>query len=83
MAPDERCIVFDSERDGGLGLTDLYVCFRNADGSWSQALNLGNRVISHDVESIPHITPDGRYLLFTSHRDIYWVRTEFIDAPWL
>jgi hypothetical protein len=80
ISPDEEYIVFDSERDGGFGLTDLYVCFREADGSWSGAVNLGDGVNSRDSEAIPHITPDGRYLFYTAHRDIYWVSTELIDA---
>jgi Tol biopolymer transport system component len=80
ISPDERYIVFDSERDGGMGLGDLYVCFREIDGSWSEAINLGDGVNSSDGEGIPHITPDGKYLFYTTHRDIYWVSTDFIDA---
>jgi hypothetical protein len=80
ISPDEEYVVFDSERDGGVGLADLYVCFREDDGSWSQAVNLGAGVNSPDNESIPHITHDGRYLFYTMHRDVYWVSTDFVNA---
>ena len=80
VAPDERYIIFDSERPGGFGADDLYVCFRKPDGSWGEAINLGDTINSPGGEAIPHMTPDGKYLLYTAKRDIYWVSTEFIDG---
>jgi hypothetical protein len=79
VSPDERYIVFDSDRDGGFGEADLYVCFRRQDGSWGKAVNLGARINSPGGESIPHITLDGKYLFFSAKRDIYWVNTSFIE----
>ena len=79
ISPDESFIIFDSdERQGGFGETDLYVCFRNPDGSWSEAINLGDRINSPGGESIPVLTPDGKYLFYTTKRDLYWVGTKFI-----
>jgi len=79
IAPDESYIIFDSERDGGFGKGDLWVSFRQPDGTWGDAINLGNKVNRPGNESIPHLTPDGKYLFYTSNRDIYWVSTECID----
>jgi len=79
IAPDERYIVFDSERERGFGRGDLWVSFRTGDRTWEKGINLGENVNTPGNESIPHITPDGRYLFYTSNRDIYWVGTEFID----
>jgi Tol biopolymer transport system component len=79
IASDERYIVFDSDRPGGLGETDLYVCFRRPDGSWGEAVNLGERVNSPGSESIPHFSPDGKFLFYTARRDIYWLSTDLID----
>jgi hypothetical protein len=79
IAPDERYIVFDSERPGGLGEEDLYVCFRQHDGSWGEAVNLGETVNSPGSESIPHLSPDGKFLFYSARRDIYWVSTRLID----
>ena len=78
IAPDESYIVFDSERPGGVGRGDLWVCFQKSDGTWGDGINLGNTVNTPGNESIPHITPDGKYLFYTANRDIYWVGTQFI-----
>lgn len=80
IAPDESYIVFDSERPGGVGRGDLWVCFRKSDGTWGEGINLGRRINTPDNESIPHLTPDGKYLFYTSSRDIYWVGTGFIEG---
>ena len=80
IAPDERYIVFDSEREGGFGKADLWVSFPNPDGTWGKGINLGNEINTPGNESIPHMSPDGQYLFYTSNRDIFWVSTEFIDG---
>ena len=79
VAPDESFIIFDSdEGPGGFGEEDLYVCFRNTDGSWSKAINLGEKINSPGGEAIPVLTPDGKYLFYTAKRDLYWISTKFI-----
>jgi hypothetical protein len=40
IAPDGSFMVFASDRPGGQGGTDLWICFRQADGSWSLPENL-------------------------------------------
>ena len=79
IAPDESYIIFDSEREGGFGRADLWVSFRNVNGTWDEGINLGDKVNTPGNETIPHMTPDGKYLFYTSNRDIYWVSTEFVD----
>lgn len=72
--------MFDSEREGGFGKADLWVSFRDPDGTWGEGINLGNKINTPGNESIPHLSPDGEYLFYTSNRDIFWVNTEFIDG---
>jgi ankyrin repeat protein len=77
IAPDESYLIFSSNRPGGLGDSDLYVSFRGADGGWAPPLNMGAPVNSSRSEYTPMLSPDGKYLFFTSGRagseDIYWV----------
>lgn len=68
VSPAEDLLVFASNRPGGMGSSDLYVCFRAADGSWTPAVNLGAAVNSPDPEFSPALTPDGKFLFFTSYR---------------
>jgi len=77
VAPDESYILFTSDRPGGFGDCDLYISFRNEHGSWSQPLNMGGDINSAKWEGVPVVSPDGKYLFFSSDRggnsDVYWV----------
>ena len=64
---------------------DIYVYFKQNDGGWSKAINLGNKVNSNFNETSPSITPDGKYLFFSRYNEegelsnLYWVSTEVIE----
>ncbi|MFC1724447.1 MBL fold metallo-hydrolase [candidate division KSB1 bacterium] len=79
IAPDENYIVFDSSRPGGFGWSDFYVSFKKNDGSWSEAVNLGEDFSTAGNDLCPYISPDGKYLFFTKNMDIYWVSTKVIE----
>jgi hypothetical protein len=71
IAPDASYLVFQSHsRPDTTGAIDLYVTFRCDDGTWSPGVNLGDAVNTVHVEKWPSITPDGRYLFFTSDRPV-------------
>jgi hypothetical protein len=83
VSPEEDYIIFDSYRPGGFGGSDLYISFRNSDGSWSNAQNLGATINSEFYDWYPNITPDGKYLIFArtinGKIDLYWCEaTELI-----
>jgi len=70
---------------GEFGRSDIFVYFRNEDNSWSQPINLGEKVNSDCSESCPSLSPDGKYLFFNRHceddrdsYDIYWINASFI-----
>ena len=79
IAPDESYIIWDDQREkGGYGDADLYISFRQKDGSWGTSINLGETINTEFAEAYGSITPDGKYFFF--HRgyggnraDIYWV----------
>ncbi|KGE87673.1 hypothetical protein IX84_14155 [Phaeodactylibacter xiamenensis] len=64
---DGQALYFASNRPGGVGGTDLYVCERQADGSWGEAVNLGAGINSKLDEEAPFITNDGQTLYFSSN----------------
>lgn len=84
IAPDERYLVFSSDRpplaEGDFG--NLYVSFRNADGTWSAPVSLGDNVNSDATDNTPALSPDGDLLFFASKRggafDIYWMNADFL-----
>lgn len=72
-------LIFDSNRPGGYGDNDLYICFRKDDGSWCDPLNMGPRVNTQAYDAIPYLTPDGQYLFFFRNNNIYWVSSVIIE----
>jgi hypothetical protein len=64
---DGRTLYFASNRSGGVGGTDLYVCERQPDGTWGDAVNLGANINSKLDEEAPFITNDGQTLYFSSN----------------
>ncbi|WP_083629704.1 hypothetical protein [Tenacibaculum agarivorans] len=64
IAPDESFLIWGSEREGGFGKSDNYISFRQQDGSWGSAINMGDKINSELVENGASLTPDGKYLLF-------------------
>ncbi|MBN1582890.1 MAG: PD40 domain-containing protein [Anaerolineae bacterium] len=83
IAPDESYLLFSSDRrDGSYGMYDLYISFRQANGAWSQASNLGADVNSSGQELYPYVSPDGRFLFFLSNRGtsrVYWLDAQIVE----
>ncbi|NET31429.1 MAG: hypothetical protein F6K19_05435 [Cyanothece sp. SIO1E1] len=83
IAPDESYLIWDSEREGGYGDSDLYVSFRQEDGSWGPAMNLGGDVNTEHEDIYGSVTPDGKYLFFHTYlgegqANIFWVDAQVI-----
>jgi len=85
IAPDESYLIWDSEREGGYGASDLYISFQHKNGSWGPAINMGNKVNSEQGDTYASVTPDGKHLLFNrridgSNTDIYWIDAQIIET---
>ena len=91
IAPDESYILWDGRRDSGYGKADIYVSFRQQDGSWGAAINLGDKVNTDTSEFGACVTPDGKYLFFNRGMgytnsvkyedvDIFWVDAQVIET---
>lgn len=80
VAPDESYVIFCATRAEGLGRGDLYISFKNDDGTWTKSINMGNKINTEGHELCPFVSADGKYFFYTSKQDIYWVSTEFLDA---
>jgi Tol biopolymer transport system component len=68
IAPDETYIIFtriDKKRKGD---ADLFISFRRSDNTWTKATNMGDKINSKGWEFCPTVSPDGKYIFFTSRR---------------
>ena len=79
ISPDESYMIFCSIRKNGNGQGDLYISYRDKDGKWGDAVNMGNTINTAKHELCPFVTRDGKYLFYTSNNDIYWVSTKILD----
>jgi hypothetical protein len=86
ISPDESYLIWDSEREGGFGETDIYIRYRYKDGTWGPAINMGDKVNSNKADFYASVTPDGKYILFNrtmddkGNIDIYWVDAKIIET---
>ncbi|MCW8877840.1 MAG: hypothetical protein OQJ89_04795 [Kangiellaceae bacterium] len=87
IAPDESYLIWDSNREDGYGYSDLYISFKQKDGSWGPAINMGPEINSDKGDTYASVTPDGKYILFnrridneTDNTDIYWVDAKIIET---
>lgn len=81
VAPDESYLIFTSHGwDRGVGRGDLFICFRENDDTWTRAVNLGPKVNSSAVDMCPTVSPDGKYLFFSSMRKSGTFSTEPVGS---
>ena len=79
VTPEGDLLIFDSNRHGGYGDNDLYICFRKDNGNWSDPLNMGVIVNTEKYDAIPYLTCDRKYFFFFRNNNIYWVDASFIE----
>jgi len=60
----------------------LYISFKQKDGSWTEAISLGNPINESGRSLCSTLSPDGKYLFYLGNQDgisgIYWVSIEQI-----
>lgn len=66
LSPDGTRLYFASDRNDGIGGTDIYVVRQNANGGWSAPENIGQGVNTPCDELGPFVSGDGRWLYFSS-----------------
>ncbi len=85
---DQKILIMSIERDDSYGEKDLYISFRQNDGTYSKPQNLGQTLNTIYDEGTPFMAPDNRTLYFSSdgHKgfgssDIFV--TKRLDDSWL
>jgi len=76
-------MVFASNRPGGLGGLDLYVCKRTTQGQWTDPVNMGSPINTPGGDKTPFLHSDSRTLYFSSDGhpgmggyDLYWSKSD-------
>jgi len=88
MAHDGKTLLLYMSPDKGSFINDIYVCFLETDGTWSEPKSLGKKInLEKQDEMTPYLAADGETLYFSSDRpgglgdnDI-WM-TKRLDKTW-
>jgi len=67
ISPDESYVIFQSDRDSGFGQNDLWISFKEKNNHWSEPINLGKSINTSASDFGPSVTPDGKFLFFSSY----------------
>jgi outer membrane protein OmpA-like peptidoglycan-associated protein/tetratricopeptide (TPR) repeat protein len=67
ISADGSKMYFISDRKGGYGGKDIYVCKKLDNGEWSKAVNMGPFINTPFDEEAPFIHPDGKTFYFSSN----------------
>jgi outer membrane protein OmpA-like peptidoglycan-associated protein len=88
MTPDGHVLVLSMKRPDGQGQNDLYVSYYVRNNVWSSPMHMGSVLNTPYQESSPHISPDKRFIYFSSDRpggqggsDIYV--SERLNYSWM
>jgi len=90
MSRDGLTLVFASERPGGSGNYDLWMCTRpTMQAPWGSPVNLGPNVNSSSIDTFGNLSADGLVLVFESNRpgglggyDVWMTRRKSVNDPW-
>jgi Tol biopolymer transport system component len=66
LSPQNDYLLFHSNRPGGYGRNDIYVSFKQSNNQWGDPINLGGQINTSYGEWRPTLSPDGKYLFFSS-----------------
>lgn len=67
LSKDGKRLYFTSNKPGGLGGKDLYVCHLNELGAWEEPLNLGPEVNTEGDEMFPYVRENILYFSSDGH----------------
>lgn len=69
VSPDENMIVFSSyRRPDSKGGTDLYISFKDKDGKWGKAKNMGSKINSSSIDYCPFVDFNTNTFYYTSEK---------------
>ncbi|WP_215226736.1 OmpA family protein [Echinicola shivajiensis] len=87
LHPSGDILVMSMNSFGTYGNEDIYVSFKQANGSWSVPKNIGPDVNSYEQEMTPFISDDKQVIYFSTNghgttegRDIYYAQR--LDGSW-
>ncbi|MBT3751677.1 MAG: hypothetical protein HOG34_22055 [Bacteroidetes bacterium] len=79
FAPDESYIIFD-RHGGSIGFADLFISFKQPNGTWEEAKNMGSPINTRSNETCPYVSPDQQYFFFMRNDQNGELKNFWVDA---
>jgi hypothetical protein len=82
VSPDEDFMIFSGYHYLGVGVLDLYVCYKDEQDNWGYPIMMRDKITTESIERFPVVSPDGKFLFFVRQEDthnFYWVSTRILD----
>lgn len=80
IAADESYLLFCSNRQNPeIELCHIYISFKNENGEWGAPIDLSKKMGFSESSKFPYVTPDGRFLFFSSGENMYWIDSKIVE----
>ncbi len=81
ISPNESYLLFSSTRPSmEESNIRIYASFHNHDDSWTEPKNLNDAMNFNQPSRFPYLTPDGKFIIFQSGENYYWVSSKILDT---
>lgn len=84
ISPNESFMLLDGVANKEKRTRDIYVAYRNSEGSWNAPIQLGKEINSDYSETCPSLSPCGKYIFFSRYNDVneksdlYWISSSIL-----
>lgn len=68
--PEERFLVFASNRPGAVAISNLFISIKDKNGNWGAPVALGDKASTTSGENAPSLGPGGKTLYFASGKNL-------------
>lgn len=90
ISSDGKILLFASNRPGSIGEIDIWATYRDADGTWTEPTNLGERINTKGINCYPMFAENYDFTFSTNGRgetgrkdfDIYYVSYDLLNEQW-
>ncbi len=79
IAHDESYLLFCSNRQNpDIETCHIYVSYKNENGEWTEPIDLSKKIAFTESCKFPYVTPDNRFLFFSSGENVYWIDSKIL-----
>lgn len=79
IAPDESYLLFCSNRQNPeKELCHIYISYKDESGDWMKPIDLSIKMGFVGSSKFPYVTPDNRFLFFSSGENLYWIDSKIL-----